>query len=280
VSEVEFLVPGADPEPPAEEISVAGRRPLRDHVPTTLASGLWTVAAAVGLLAPFTSVYRETQPGGGVRFDGWGRISALNADGPVGHAPRYGLPLALAGTACMVLAVVVAVYAWRGRRTSGSATRLLAALGIAAGGVMIGVAAAAWLFVQAVHDSITAALTGSVAADAPVGAAAFPGVSAGPFVLLVALGGIAAISGSIASWPPAAPATYAQPAVGDRPADPPASDPVAPTDPAATIVAVPPSAAMPPTVAMPPAEPVTISVVASAEPAPPTPTDGEELLGG
>jgi hypothetical protein len=266
--DIEFLVPGADRDPADEELGTPTLRrlareragPPRRQLSTTLAAGLWAIAAALCLLAPFQAVYTQVLPGGGDRvvIDGWGRIGAAPDVelGVAGHAPRYGVPLAWAGAVCLVLALIVAVTAWRGRSWGPATERLLPAVGLLAAGVIIGVGVAAWLFVAAARDQIAAAMVGSTASEPPVDASAFPRLADGPFLVLAVVAGIGAAAGSLATWLPV-------PKAAASPDDAATSAPTAPDSRAELEVA----------------QPVAIAVVSAPHPAP-TPTDGEELLGG
>jgi hypothetical protein len=156
--EIEFFDPG-EPAPgdePAggEEI---GRDPSRWPTPdrNLLASVLLLAAAAtLAVLAPFQQLLVTRQPSGGVSqdlaVDGWGRLH-LNQDAvapPGYHFSRFGIPLVICAGLLTVLVLLLAAEAV-GARVTDRMVRAGGVVVVGITGVLAGVLAGMWLFIDA-----------------------------------------------------------------------------------------------------------------------------------
>lgn len=238
MSEVEFLVPQAaddvvdgtdelvDLEPPAGL--------FRRHLSTTVATALWAAAAVLSLLAPFRTLYTRPFDGG---LDGWGRVLVESGGfGTPSHGPRFGVPIVAGGAVCALLAAWIAVQAWRGVPVAPRITGLLLpALGLLAGGVILGSTASAWAYYDALQAASAQEDRIRVLDDGSVASSGVDAVHPGAFWVLAILAGACALLGALASAAPSPPASeaVAEPLLEDAPPEP------APPDAGPTVVADP-----------------------------------------
>jgi hypothetical protein len=115
---------------------------------------LLAAAAALAVLAPFQQlmVIRQPSAGQSLKFavDGWGRLH-LNQDAvapPGYHLSRFGIPLVICAGLLTVLVLLLAAAA-AGSRLPDRVVRAGAVVAIGITGVLAGVLASMWLFVDA-----------------------------------------------------------------------------------------------------------------------------------
>lgn len=210
-SGVEFFEAAADAArtqaPPPD--SPAAPRPLELRL--VLATAFWTVAAALTVLAPFTTVYavryRRTSDRDQA-VDGWGRLDlTVPLSGGDVHAPRYGVVFVVAAVLLAGLAALASVelVAQRRRhRLAGPRVHTAArAASVAVPSLLVGVAGAVGLEVMAVADEVraTAEMLVSVGATGPGGrAVGTPRLHVGPLLWVSLAAVVAAAVGAWLFW--------------------------------------------------------------------------------
>jgi hypothetical protein len=214
-----------EPEDAEPDDFATGPGLLRRHLSTTIATALWAAAAVLSILAPFRAFYTlHYGPTDLVGVDGWGRVLTGPNAAPASHAARFGVPIVIGGSVCGLLALWIAVQAWRGTVVGPRiATRLVPALGLLAGGVVIGAAFGAWETYASQRDAASLQTRLSVLSDGVEAPASGPGVRLGAFVLLAFFAGLCAVLGALAAAMPAEPSSpaddVAEPALEDEPDD-------------------------------------------------------------
>jgi hypothetical protein len=169
--DIEFLDPGPWQTPVPEPGSAVPvrRSGRRDLVLAGAPALLWLAAAVVTFVAPFQLLYALSVREDGLdqheQADGWGRMGRTGAPFTE-HEARYGIVSCTAG-GLFLLAAGLALLGIAARRralraeaaTPSARPRLVSAgLGITGIALLAGTIGSAWLYIQSLHDNITAEL--------------------------------------------------------------------------------------------------------------------------
>jgi len=226
VAEIEFLTGGVS-EPDLAAVDHSQRTTAwRRHLPTTIAAALWTAAATLCVLAPFSALFSEDVPDAGTQgLDGWGRLFrsiSFQDDLSAFHGARYGVVLIACALVFSLLALLTATLAWSQPRWARSAPGTLAlrrgvpAVAFTICGITAGTATAALLDAMSSRDNFTATM--SNAADGGFGfAGATPAFRIGPMPWLTLAAAVCALAAALAACVTPPEVTIDEPAAMESP---------------------------------------------------------------